>query len=201
MPGIGRTMHDMASPVAATAPLPALRLALVALAGAGLAAGLAFLALVLDSDHTDDRGVAAAVGLLVGWSFIGTGLFAWWRRPGNRTGALMVAVGFAWFATGVSASNEDLVFIAGIALDALLFAFAGHLLLAFPGGRLQTNTERGIVAASYLVVTVLQAPPFSSRNRIARSLATCCSSNRTAGCPTRWTRHKPQRRLRSSSRA
>jgi hypothetical protein len=66
-------MHDMASPVAATAPLPALRLALVALAGAGLAAGLAFLALVLGSDHTDDRGVAAAVGLLVGWCSSGPG--------------------------------------------------------------------------------------------------------------------------------
>jgi hypothetical protein len=115
---MGTTMHVMAGPVAATAPLPALRLALVALACAGLGAGLAFLALVLDSDHTDDRGVVAAVGLLVGWSFIATGLFAWWRRPGNRTGVLMVAVGFAWFATGVSASNEDLVFTAGIALDA-----------------------------------------------------------------------------------
>lgn len=137
----------MASPVAATAPLPALRLALVALAGAGFAAGLAFLVLVLESDHTDDRGVAASVGLLVGWSFLGTGLFAWWRRPGNRTGALMVAVGFAWFATGVSASNVDLVFTAGIALDALLFAFAGHLLLAFPSGRLQTKAELGVVTA------------------------------------------------------
>jgi signal transduction histidine kinase len=151
-------MHDMPSPVAATAPLPALRLALVALAGAGLAAGVAFLALVLESDHTDDRGVAASVGLLVGWSFIGTGLFAWWRRPGNRTGALMVAVGFAWFATGVSASNEDLVFTAGIALDALLFAFAGHLLLAFPSGRLQTKAELGVVTAGYVVATVLQLP-------------------------------------------
>jgi hypothetical protein len=44
----------------------------------------------------------------------------------------MVAVGFAWFATEVSASNEDFMFTAGSALDALLFAFAGHLLLAFP---------------------------------------------------------------------
>jgi signal transduction histidine kinase len=148
----------MARPVAATSALPALRLALVALAGAGLLAGLAFLALVLGSDHTDDRGVVAAVGLVVGWSFIGTGLFAWWRRPGNRTGALMVAVGFAWFATGVSASDQDLVFTAGIALDALLFALAGHLVLAFPSGHLQTKTERGVVGAGHLVVTVLQVP-------------------------------------------
>ena len=97
---------------------------------------------MLSSDHVDDRGLEAGLGLLVGWSFIGTGLFAWWRRPGNRTGALMVAAGFAWFATGVSASDDDLLFTIGIALDALFPAILGHLLMAFPSGRLQTRAER-----------------------------------------------------------
>ena len=36
-------------------------------------------------------------GLFIGWSFIGVGLFAWWRRPDNRFGVLMTAVGFAFF--------------------------------------------------------------------------------------------------------
>jgi hypothetical protein len=58
----------------------------------------------------------------------------------------------------VSASDQDLVFTAGIALDALLFALAGHLVLAFPSGHLQTKTERGVVGAGHLVVTVLQVP-------------------------------------------
>ena len=57
----------------------------VLLASAGLAVGLAYAAIVLSSGHVDDRGFAAGLGLLVGWSFIGTGLFAWWRRPANRT--------------------------------------------------------------------------------------------------------------------
>ena len=35
-------------------------------------------------------------------SFIGVGLFAWWRRPHNRFGALMTAVGFAWFLDGAA---------------------------------------------------------------------------------------------------
>ena len=68
-----------------------------ALAVAGLAVGLAYAAIVLSSGHVDDRGFVAGLGLLVGWSFIGTGLFAWWRRPGNRTGLLMAAAGLAWF--------------------------------------------------------------------------------------------------------
>jgi signal transduction histidine kinase len=132
--------------------------ALLLLAGAGFAFGVLYVGLVLGSDHVDVRGLTAALGLLVGWSFIGTGLFAWWRRPGNRTGVLMAAVGFAWFATGVSAANDDLLFTIGIALDGVFPAIAGHLLLAFPTGRLHTRAERTVVAAVYFTVTVLQVP-------------------------------------------
>ena len=139
-------------------PLPSLRLALAALAGAALAGGLAYAAVVLGSGHVDDRGTTAALGLLVGWSFTGAGLVAWWRRPANRVGPLMAAVGFTWFATGVSASDDDVVFTVGIALDALFVAFAVHLLLAFPTGELQSRLERLIVLAGYLIATVLQVP-------------------------------------------
>jgi signal transduction histidine kinase len=134
------------------------RRALLALALAGFAAGLIYLAVVVTSDRVDDRGLEAALGLLVGWSFIGTGLFAWWRRPGNRTGALMAAVGFAWFVAGLSDANDDLPHTVGLAVDALFPAFAGHLLLAFPTGRLSTRLERRVVTAGYLVSTVLQVP-------------------------------------------
>ncbi|MGH3100123.1 MAG: hypothetical protein ACRDPU_03980, partial [Thermoleophilia bacterium] len=112
--------------------------ALLALGAAGLAVGLAVAALILTSDHVDDRGVEAGLALLVGWSFIGTGMFAWWRRPANRTGLLMIAAGFALFASELSASDEDLLFTIGLALDGLFIAVVAHLLVAFPTGRLQT---------------------------------------------------------------
>jgi signal transduction histidine kinase len=134
------------------------RRALVLMGCAGGAFGLLIAAMTLASDHVDDRGFEAAVTLLVGWSFVGTGLFAWWRRPANGTGALMVAAGFAWFATKLSASDEDLLFTVGIALDALFPGIIGHLLVVFPAGRVQTAAERAIVAAIYVVVTVLQVP-------------------------------------------
>ncbi len=130
----------------------------VLLASAGLAVGLAYAAVVLSSGHVDDRGFAAGLGLLVGWSFIGTGLFAWWRRPANRTGPLMAAAGLAWFASGVSASDDDVLYTIGIALDALFPAILGHLLVAFPTGRLETRAERVLVIAAYVTVTVLQLP-------------------------------------------
>jgi signal transduction histidine kinase len=131
---------------------------ILALAGAGLAFGLVVAWLTLGSDHVEDRGFEAALRLLVGWSFIGTGLYAWWRRPENRTGLLMAAVGFAWFATSLSASDDDLVFTIGIALDGLYGALLGHLLIAFPTGRLATRAERLLVTGIYLTVTVLQLP-------------------------------------------
>jgi hypothetical protein len=52
---------------------------------------------VLASDHGDPKAVWAIFGPAVGWSFIGTGLYAWRRRPESRTGALMVLLGLAWF--------------------------------------------------------------------------------------------------------
>jgi signal transduction histidine kinase len=70
----------------------------------------------------------------------------------------MAAVGFAWFATSVSASDDDLVFTIGIALDGIFGALLGHLLIAFPTGRLATRAERLLVAGIYLSVTVLQLP-------------------------------------------
>ena len=132
--------------------------ALLALGAVGLAFGLAVAALILTSDHVHDRGVEAALALLVGWSFIGTGLFAWWRRPANRTGLLMIGAGFAFFASKLSASDDDLLFTIGIALDGLFVAVVGHLLVAFPTGRLQTRAERAVAASAYFTVTVLQLP-------------------------------------------
>jgi signal transduction histidine kinase len=129
-----------------------------ALAAAGVAFGAAVAALILSSDHVYDRGIEAALALLVGWSFIGTGLFAWWRRPANRTGLLMTAAGFAWFTSQLSASDSDLLFTIGIALDGLFVAIVGHLLVAFPTGRLQTRAERAVAVSAYLTVTVLQLP-------------------------------------------
>jgi len=132
--------------------------ALLLLGGAGFACGLLYAALVLGSDHVDDRGLTAALGLLVGWSFVGTGVFARWRRPGNPTGVLMAAAGFAWFSTGLSAADDDVVHTVGIALDAVFPAILGHLLVAFPTGRLETRGERSVAAAAYLTVSVLQVP-------------------------------------------
>ena len=70
----------------------------------------------------------------------------------------MTAAGFAWLASGLSAADDDLLYTIGELLDGLFPAVLGHLLLAFPTGRLDTRAERLVVAGAYVAVTVLQGP-------------------------------------------
>ena len=83
-----------------------LRRALWAIAAAGVVFGLVALAVVLGSDHDDEKITHLVFGPLIGWSFIGTGLFAWWRRPDNHFGFLMTSVGFAWMAGARNGLSE-----------------------------------------------------------------------------------------------
>jgi signal transduction histidine kinase len=138
--------------------MTSLRRALWALAAAGFAYGLAVLALILTSDSVDPPGAWAAAALVVGWSFIGVGLFAWGRRPDNRVGLLMVATGFAWLTAGSGFSDLPLVFTFGNLLGTVFFAVSLHLLLAFPTGRLETRAERWIVGSAYILTTVCTVP-------------------------------------------
>jgi signal transduction histidine kinase len=111
-------------------------------------------ALILTSNHIDVRGALAAVVLVVGWGFIGVGLFAWDRRPNNSVGSLMVATGFAWLLSWISASNTSVLFTAGVFVSSLYFVTAIHMLLAAPYGRGLSRWDRRIVTAAYLLVTV-----------------------------------------------
>jgi hypothetical protein len=52
--------------------------------------------------------VEPLLSLLAGWSYIGLGLAAWARRPGNRTGPLMVLVGLV-FLTGLLMAGSVLL--------------------------------------------------------------------------------------------
>jgi PAS domain S-box-containing protein len=89
-----------------------------------------------------------AFGIPVAWAFVIAGLIASRRRPGNRTGALMVAIGFGWAASALTDSRSDLVFTFGMLLSNLWPGMLIHLLLAYPSGRLD-GRSRLIVIAGY----------------------------------------------------
>ena len=106
-----------------------------------------------------DLGEPLVVALLANWltlSYVLCGLFAWWRRPDCRFGALMVAAGFANFISTLSWTTNDVTFTLGQALDLLPPVLFLHLFLAFPTGRLHSPLERVLVASAYLAAVVLQ---------------------------------------------
>ena len=124
---------------------------MLAIAAAALAAGVGVLALVLASDHVDSKAVTAVFQPAVGWCFVGTGLYAWRRRPESRTGALLVAMGFAWYLAALDAANAPLLFTASLVVGGLFGAVFLHLGMTFPSGRVQSLRDRRIVIAGYLI--------------------------------------------------
>src|SRR4051794_4473340 len=140
--------------------MPGLPRALLALFAVGVLCAIADVALVLASNHEDQKVVAAILGPLIGLGFIGTGAFAWWRRPLNRFGLLMTAVGFAWFLAGLSEADNAVVYTAASYISPLYLVLVVHMLLAFPTGRLASRGARGIVLVAYLDAFVLALPVF-----------------------------------------
>ena len=131
-----------------------LRRALGLVAIEGIVVGIVALAIVLSSDHVGDRGLTAASSLFIGWSFIGAGLFAWWRRPDNRFGVLMTAVGFAFFLSVLVTSDSSLLYTLGVLFSSLYLAVFVHMLLAYPDGRIDSPQLRKVLALGYVVSIV-----------------------------------------------
>jgi signal transduction histidine kinase len=77
--------------------------------------------------------------LATGWTLIACGLVGWARRPESRSGPLLAATGFAWFA-------------ANLLGDEALYLHRGpliHLTLTYPAGRLASRLDRVAVAIGY----------------------------------------------------
>jgi signal transduction histidine kinase len=136
---------------------PTLRLSrglLAAIAAAAVVCGFGLVYLIGTADFGSDHGLWIAAELVIGFGFVGVGLFAWYRSPGNRVGMLMVATGFAWYVGQLARTDPPLLFSIGFTLENLYVAPAVHLLLAYPSGRLEGWFDRALVACTYAAVTL-----------------------------------------------
>jgi PAS domain S-box-containing protein len=115
-----------------------------------IADGLA-VALTATSDHEQHPEQAIALVLFVSSSFILAGLIGWTRRPQNRTGMLMVAVGFGVLIGVLGEANHPIPFTLGALFGSLFIAAFVHLLLAYPSGRLLSRRARVLVGAGYTI--------------------------------------------------
>jgi signal transduction histidine kinase len=106
-----------------------------------------------------DLGEPLVIALLSNWltaSYVLCGLYASWRRPDSRFGALMVAAGFANFLSTLSWTTNELTYTLGQALDLLPPVLLMHAFLAFPSGRLGGSFERALVTSAYIAAVVLE---------------------------------------------
>jgi hypothetical protein len=124
------------------------RIALVLVA---LAAGIAVAFAVAHEGR--ENVLDAVLGVAIGWSFVASGMVAWARRPENPIGRVMVFAGVlrlvAEFCTG--ADNWVLYPIGHLAHHAFWIAII-YVLLAFPGGRMETPLSRWILLGAMLLL-------------------------------------------------
>src|SRR5829696_2471237 len=153
-----------------------LRRALGLVAIEGIIVGLVALAIMLSSDHVGSPAATAVLGLFLGWSFIGAGLFAWWRRPDNRFGVLMTAVGFAFFLGSLTAADGSWLFTIGVLLSNLYLAVFVHMLLAYPDRRIDSPRLRKVLAAGYGLSVVGPLPTLMLADLEEEGCVDCPSS-------------------------
>ncbi|MER7372480.1 sensor histidine kinase [Streptomyces lanatus] len=126
-------------------PVPSPQLNAFALAAAGTAFGIWVLVVTAPDRYADSTSTlfSGAVGGL----YLGAGLLARLRRPGNVVGALMLLVGIGWFAEDLQISTDPRVHTVGLFLRSASTGFLIPLLLVFPYGRLRSREDHGPVAA------------------------------------------------------
>jgi PAS domain S-box-containing protein len=139
-----------------------------------LAAGGGALVAVLTSEHEENRILVSILGLLVGWSFVVAGLIARTRRPENRTGILLLVVGFTFFFGALGAASNSVLYTIGVAFGAIFIAALVHLLLAYPSGRLESRPERALVIVGYVAAFLANfVPMLVDRYPVDENCAKC----------------------------
>ena len=129
-----------------------------AVIAAALVCGAVAIAVVLTSDHEDAQTVWAHVWPLIGWTFIGTGLYAWRKRPDSRVGMLMVLQGFAWFLPALALTDSPALFTLSQLAGGLWGGVFLQLVMTFPSGRITSRADRVIVWSGYLLFTLGALP-------------------------------------------
>jgi signal transduction histidine kinase len=119
-----------------------------------ITAGTLGVAMLVGYAQLGPLGAATVLQVLVGWSFVACGVLLWTRRPANRLGPLMSAVGMVWLlGRAMFLVQQPVVFTAGMWLSDLWAVGFAYLLLSFPNGRLNSQFDQAIVGI-FLFVSV-----------------------------------------------
>src|SRR5215216_39016 len=133
-----------------------LQLMLAGIAGLVLCVLSAYV--TLSGPTATDAGFAAAGRSLMVGVPVAVGLYAWHRRPEERFGRLLVALGFGWFATTLAESGDEVVYSIGRVAGWLVEFGLVYLVLAFPSGRISHRIDRALVWATATLLATLYLP-------------------------------------------
>ncbi len=97
---------------------------------------------------------------VTGLVYLAAGLAAWWRRPSNHIGAIIVLSGGVWLAAALVNTDVTALVAVGLILATGPLAVAVWLLHAFPSGRLRSNVSVATVVAAFVVTLGLQTPQY-----------------------------------------
>ena len=98
---------------------------------------------------------ASIVDLAICLTYLYGGLLIWARDPGNRTGTLMIAIGYTWNIGTLAATGIPGVTEVAIALGDTPTAFLFILVLSYPTGRFERTTDRLAALALATGITAL----------------------------------------------
>jgi glucan phosphoethanolaminetransferase (alkaline phosphatase superfamily) len=118
-----------------------------------LGSALAAVVVLEGSVGPDPRIEAGIIGWIV-FAYVIGGLVAWWRRPENPFGLLMIAAGFAPLVSKLSGLDTDVAYTIGALFRTVPPVLFLHVFLAYPTGRLERRRERVLVGAAYTVAVV-----------------------------------------------
>ena len=125
---------------------------------AGAAVCAAAVAVTLSGSQSGNPALDAQISAAIIAAPIAVGLFVWYRHPWRRFGKLLVAGGFALSVTTLAQSDSELPYSVGRVAGWLVEPLLVYLVLAFPSGRLTTESERRLVGAAALLVAVFYVP-------------------------------------------
>lgn len=112
--------------------------------------------LAASAAHPDMANALVAFTVVL-WIWVVAGVLAWWRRPANGTGPLILLGAVALCLGGLGNLQLPLSDVVSALFATSVFAVTVHLLHAFPSGRLRGRLSVGVVIAGYAAATGLDA--------------------------------------------
>lgn len=110
--------------------------------------------------------------LPAGWSFLGSGLAVWARRPLNRTGPLLTWTGVSFNAGLLQNSSMPVLVATAQWIRPVHLGLFLWVLLAFPTGRLASTAARVLVVAAFVdLVVVFHLPLISPALAVAENVS------------------------------